>query len=101
MHNVCRAAMRLRAGMPRVSDPRVVGSHRRAGSRRLRSVVLRQQSARGQGCAAFSESDASPPLGTPGWYEGSYGSYIGDLKKRKGADADQPHRIAYKKLVRA
>jgi ATPase subunit of ABC transporter with duplicated ATPase domains len=35
------------------------------------------------------------------WHEGNYGSYIEDLKKRKGADADQPHRIAYKKLVRA
>jgi hypothetical protein len=28
-------------------------------------------------------------------------SYFEDLKKRKGADADRPHRIAYKKLVRA
>ena len=32
--------------------------------------------------------------------EGNYQSYIEDLRKRKGADADQPHRIAYKKLVR-
>jgi ATP-binding cassette ChvD family protein len=35
------------------------------------------------------------------WYEGNYEAYIEDLKKRKGADADQPHRIAYRKLVRA
>jgi energy-dependent translational throttle protein EttA len=35
------------------------------------------------------------------WYEGNYQSYIEDLRKRKGADADQPHRIAFKKLVRA
>jgi ATP-binding cassette ChvD family protein len=35
------------------------------------------------------------------WHEGNYQSYIEDLKRRKGADADQPHRIAYKKLVRA
>ena len=35
------------------------------------------------------------------WFEGNYQSYIEDLKRRKGADADQPHRIAYKKLVRA
>jgi len=34
------------------------------------------------------------------WFEGNYGAYIEDLKKRKGADADQPHRIKYKKLVR-
>ena len=33
--------------------------------------------------------------------EGNYQSYIEDLKKRKGPDADQPHRVAYKKLVRA
>jgi ATP-binding cassette ChvD family protein len=35
------------------------------------------------------------------WFEGNYQAYIEDLKRRKGADADQPHRIAYKKLVRA
>jgi len=35
------------------------------------------------------------------WHEGNYQSYIEDLKRRKGVDADQPHRIAYKRLVRA
>jgi ATP-binding cassette ChvD family protein len=34
------------------------------------------------------------------WHEGNYQSYIEDLRKRKGPDADQPHRVAYKKLVR-
>jgi sulfate-transporting ATPase len=34
------------------------------------------------------------------WFEGNYQAYIEDLKKRKGPDADQPHRIKYKKLVR-
>jgi sulfate-transporting ATPase len=34
------------------------------------------------------------------WFEGNYESYKEDLKKRKGVDADQPHRIAYKPLVR-
>ncbi|MBC7896898.1 MAG: energy-dependent translational throttle protein EttA, partial [Cytophagaceae bacterium] len=34
------------------------------------------------------------------WFEGNYGAYIDDLKKRKGPDADQPHRIKYKRLVR-
>ena len=33
-------------------------------------------------------------------YEVSYQAYVEDLEKRKGPDADQPHRIAYKKLVR-
>jgi sulfate-transporting ATPase len=35
------------------------------------------------------------------WHEGNYQSYIEDLKRRKGPDADQPHRVAYRKLVRA
>ena len=33
--------------------------------------------------------------------EGNYQGYIEDLKRRKGPDADQPHRIVYEKLVRA
>ena len=35
------------------------------------------------------------------WFEGNYGTYKEDLRKRKGIDADQPHRVAYRKLVRA
>jgi ABC-type multidrug transport system ATPase subunit len=34
------------------------------------------------------------------WHEGNYQSYIEDLKRRKGPDADQPHRVQYKKLAR-
>jgi ATP-binding cassette ChvD family protein len=34
------------------------------------------------------------------WFEGNYQAYIEDLKRRKGADADQPHRIKYRALVR-
>ena len=34
------------------------------------------------------------------WFEGNYQAYIEDLKRRKGTDADQPHRIRYKRLVR-
>ncbi len=33
-------------------------------------------------------------------FEGNYQANIEDLKKRKRPDADQPHRIAYRKLVR-
>jgi ATP-binding cassette ChvD family protein len=33
------------------------------------------------------------------WYEGNYQEYAADLRRRKGANADQPHRIRYKKLV--
>jgi hypothetical protein len=39
--------------------------------------------------------------GFVGWIEGNYQSYIEDLKWRKGPGADQPHPVAYKKLVRA
>ena len=35
------------------------------------------------------------------WFEGNYQSYRDDLKRRKGVEADQPHRVAYRKLVRA
>src|SRR5687768_6921696 len=34
------------------------------------------------------------------WFEGNYQAYIEDLKRRKGPDADQPHRVKYKALVR-
>jgi ATP-binding cassette ChvD family protein len=34
------------------------------------------------------------------WYEGNYQDYAADFKKRKGVDANQPHRVRYKKLVR-
>jgi ATPase subunit of ABC transporter with duplicated ATPase domains len=34
------------------------------------------------------------------WFEGNYQAYIEDLKRRKGAEADQPHRIKFKPLVR-
>jgi sulfate-transporting ATPase len=32
------------------------------------------------------------------WFEGNYAEYVEDLKRRKGDDADSPHRIRYKKL---
>jgi len=34
------------------------------------------------------------------WFEGNYDAYTEDLKRRKGTDADQPHRIKYKPLQR-
>ncbi len=33
------------------------------------------------------------------WFEGNYQEYAADLRRRKGVDANQPHRIRYKKLV--
>src|SRR5438874_1281316 len=34
------------------------------------------------------------------WYEGNHADYEADRKKRLGAEADQPHRLRYKPLVR-
>ena len=34
------------------------------------------------------------------WFEGNYSEYEADRKKRLGKDADQPHQIRYRKLVR-
>ena len=35
------------------------------------------------------------------WFEGNFTDYEVDRKKRLGSDADQPHRIKYKPLVRS
>jgi sulfate-transporting ATPase len=35
------------------------------------------------------------------WFEGNYADYEADRRRRLGAEADQPHRIRYKPLVRA
>ncbi len=35
------------------------------------------------------------------WFEGNYGDYEADRKRRLGAAAEQPHRIHYKPLTRA
>jgi ATP-binding cassette ChvD family protein len=32
------------------------------------------------------------------WFEGNYGEYDKDYHRRKGADADQPHRIKYRRI---
>jgi ATP-binding cassette ChvD family protein len=32
------------------------------------------------------------------WFEGNYQEYEADYKRRKGAEADQPHRLRFKKL---
>jgi len=34
------------------------------------------------------------------WFEGNYQEYVADFRRRKGADAVQPHRIRYKPLTR-
>ena len=34
------------------------------------------------------------------WFQGNFQEYEEDKKRRLGADADQPHRIKYRKLMR-
>ena len=34
------------------------------------------------------------------WYSGNYSAYLEDFRRRKGAEADRPHRIKYRKLSR-
>ena len=34
------------------------------------------------------------------WFEGNYQDYAADYKRRKGVDADQPHRLRFKPLAR-
>jgi sulfate-transporting ATPase len=33
------------------------------------------------------------------WFNGNYSSYLEDFRRRKGKEADQPHRIKYRKLA--
>ncbi len=34
------------------------------------------------------------------WYRGNYSAYLEDFRRRKGQDAERPHRIKYRKLAR-
>ncbi|HXQ81883.1 MAG TPA: energy-dependent translational throttle protein EttA [Opitutaceae bacterium] len=38
---------------------------------------------------------------TAQWFPGNYSSYIEDFHRRRGKDADQPHRIKYRRLARS
>jgi ATP-binding cassette ChvD family protein len=37
---------------------------------------------------------------TAQWFAGNYSSYIEDYRRRRGKDADQPHRMKYRRLSR-
>jgi sulfate-transporting ATPase len=37
---------------------------------------------------------------TANWFAGNYSSYIEDYRRRRGKDADQPHRMKYRRLTR-
>ncbi len=32
------------------------------------------------------------------WFEGNYSEYVADLKRRRGGDAEQPHRVRFRSL---
>jgi len=34
------------------------------------------------------------------WFPGNYSAYLEDFRRRKGREADQPHRLKYRKLAR-
>jgi ATPase subunit of ABC transporter with duplicated ATPase domains len=34
------------------------------------------------------------------WFEGNFEDYARDLRRRKGADAERPHRIRFRRLER-
>jgi len=38
---------------------------------------------------------------TARWFPGNYSAYVEDLRRRRGKDADQPHRIKYRRLTRS
>ena len=65
-----------------VEEPAVVISHDRMFLDRLATHIL-----------AF-EGDSQVR-----WFEGNFSEYEAWKKKELGADADQPHRIKYKRLV--
>jgi hypothetical protein len=50
---------------------------------------------------AGSRTDRAPPTHDVRHAEGNYQSYLEDLQRRKGADADQLHRVQFKQLVPA
>jgi energy-dependent translational throttle protein EttA len=35
------------------------------------------------------------------WFEGNFQDYEADKKRRLGVDADQPHKLKYKRFARA
>ncbi len=37
---------------------------------------------------------------TANWFAGNYSSYMEDFRRRRGKDADQPHRMKYRRLSR-
>jgi sulfate-transporting ATPase len=37
---------------------------------------------------------------TAHWFSGNYSGYLEDFRRRKGKDADQPHRVKYRRLSR-
>ncbi len=51
----------------------------------------------------MADNDSASGRAAPGpqaWFQGNYSDYEADRKHRLGKDADAPHRIRYRRLVR-
>ena len=75
--------------------------------RALEEALLASRAARWSSATTAGSSTASPPTSWPSratpmvrWCEGNFSDYEADRTPRLGVDADQPHRIRYKPLVR-
>jgi ATPase subunit of ABC transporter with duplicated ATPase domains len=72
----------------------------RGGARRLRRLRGRHQPRpRGSSTASRRTCSRSRARARQVWFEGNYQEYEEDRKRRLGMEADQPHRIKYKKLA--
>ena len=73
----------------------------RSKTRCSTSAAARWSSATTAGSSTGSPRTSWPSRATAEvvWFEGNYQDYEADRKRRLGIDADQPHRIKYKKLA--
>ena len=93
-------------------QPAARSTSRPTTSTSTRCARSRRRSSTSPGCAVVISHDrwfldriATHILAFEGdsqvvWFEGNYQDYEADRHRRLGADADQPHRIKYRKLTR-
>ena len=112
-----RRALRRRT-QPRASCQGTQVGRQRDPARRAHQRPRRRDAARARGSVAqlsgLRGRDLPRPL-VPGpdrdahpclrgeraksvWFEGNYSEYVADLKRRRGEDAEQPHRVRYRSL---
>ena len=81
-----------------------ISTSRRCARSRMRwwlSRAARWSSRTIAGSSTASRRTSSPSRATREvvWFEGNYQEYVEDLKRRRGDDAAQPHRLKYRKLT--